>query len=307
MRTIIISCLVMLLLPLMAQLPMVKKGTLIRVENFDSKYVEPRNVDIWLPPDYTFHKKYPVLYMHDGQMLYDPAVTWNKQTWDVDDVAVKLIAEMKIREFIIVGIWNSGKTRHSDYFPQKPFGLLTKKQQSSVYSSVRSNESSVFYEERIASDNYLKFMVEELKPYIDKTFSTLSTMENTFIAGSSMGGLISIYAICEYPDVFGGAACLSTHWPGIFTLENNPIPEVFLKYLRRHLPDHQNHKIYFDYGTETLDAMYPQIQKNVDKVMKRKGFTQQNWITMEFSGEDHSEKAWNKRFHLPLLFLLGKQ
>ena len=74
---------------------------------------------------------------------------------------------------------------------------------------------------KIQSDNYLKFLVKELKPFIDSSFSTLKDQQNTFIAGSSMGGLISMYAICEYPLVFGGAACLSTHWPGIFTMINN--------------------------------------------------------------------------------------
>ena len=79
----------------------------------------------------------------------------------------------------------------------------------------------------VQSDAYLKFLVTELKPFIDSTFSVATDRSNTFIAGSSMGGLISMYAVCEYPAVFGGAACLSTHWPGIFTAENNPIPEAF--------------------------------------------------------------------------------
>ncbi len=156
------------------------------------------------------------------------------------------------------------------------------------------------------SDNYLKFIVTELKPYIDKFYPTRKGRKDTFIAGSSMGGLISLYAICEYPEVFGGAACLSTHWPGIFAIDNNPVPGAFVNYLQNHLPDSKNHKIYFDYGDQTLDAMYPPLQKQVDEVMMAKGFKDKNWITRYFPGENHSEIAWNKRLDIPLLFLLKK-
>lgn len=124
--------------------------------------------------------------------------------------------------------------------------------------------------------------------------------------GSSMGGLISLYAICEYPDVFGAAACLSTHWPGIFTMENNPIPEAFYRYLENNLPDPRKNKIYFDFGTATLDAMYPPLQAEVDKIMIKKGFSSGSWQTLKFEGEDHSEKAWKKRLPIPLTFLFGK-
>jgi enterochelin esterase-like enzyme len=119
-----------------------------------------------------------------------------------------------------------------------------------------------------------------------------------------MGGLISIYAICEYPNVFGGAACISTHWPGIFTSDNNPFPAAFTNYLQKHLPKPNTHKLYFDYGDQTLDAMYPPLQKNVDEVLKAKGFSAKNWITKYFPGADHSEKSWNKRLDIPLVFLL---
>jgi enterochelin esterase-like enzyme len=145
-----------------------------------------------------------------------------------------------------------------------------------------------------------------LKPLIDKKYSVHRDKKHTFIAGSSMGGLISMYAICEYPNVFGGAACLSTHWPGIFTVENNPIPEAFYNYLKTNLPNPKNHRIYFDYGTATLDAMYEPLQLKVDEVMKAKGYNSLNWSTNKFEGEDHSEKAWQKRLHIPLEFLLGK-
>ena len=122
-----------------------------------------------------------------------------------------------------------------------------------------------------------------------------------------MGGLISLYALCEYPKVFGGAACLSTHWTGIYQLKNNPIPETFFNYLKTYLPKPQNHKIYFDYGNKTLDSLYPTLQKRVDIIMMEKGFTDKNWITKSFPGKDHSEKAWRERVHIPLEFLLKEE
>lgn len=286
-------------------IPEVSSGKIERIENFNSKFVTKRNIDIWLPDGYSETKKYSVLYMHDGQMLYDAATTWNKQSWEVDEVVSKLFSENKINEIIVVGIWNGDKTRHVDYFPQKPFESLTKIQQDSLYNANRSNGSSVF-NGKVKSDDYLKFIVKELKPYIDKNFLVYKDRKHTFIAGSSMGGLISMYAICEYPKVFGGAACISTHWPGIFSLKNNPIPDAFYTYLNSNLPNPKTHRIYFDYDTETLDGMYEPLQLKVDEILKTKGFDSSNWITKKFQGDDHSEKAWNKRLHVPIEFLFKK-
>lgn len=223
-------------------IPKVENGTVVRIENLISNYVPKRNIDVWLPLDYNSNKKYAVLYMHDGQMLFDPLTTWNKKSWLMQESITKLIKENKIKEVIVVGIWNGGERRHSEYFPQKPFEMLSLDQKASIKEAVRKNNSSIFNNYEISSNNYLKFIVEELKPYIDKNFSTNTNASNTFIAGSSMGGLISMYAICEYPNVFGGAICMSTHWPGIFEMENNPIPGAFIQYLNANLPNAQNHK-----------------------------------------------------------------
>lgn len=287
--------------------PKVSSGTIERIENFQSKYVTARNIDVWLPKNYSSKNKYSVLYMHDGQMLFDSSTTWNKQEWQVDEVLSKLIDENKIEDVIVVGIWNGGKTRHTDYFPQKPFENLSKVQQDSIYNAQRSSGQSVFQGLKINSDNYLKFIVKELKPIIDKKYSIYKDKNHTFIAGSSMGGLISMYAICEYPKIFGGAACISTHWPGVFYTEKNPIPAQFFQYLKKNLPNPKCHKIYFDFGTATLDAMYESYQIEVDKIMSQKGYSSSNWITQKFEGEDHNEQAWAKRLHIPITFLISKK
>lgn len=287
-----------------AQIPTPSSGRIVRTENFDSKYVPARNVDVWLPDNYTTTKKYAVLYMHDGQMLFDSSITWNKQEWGVDETLTQLMQQNKIRDCIVVGIWNGGKSRHPEYFPQKPFEALSKEDQKLVYNAYRSGGQSIFSGLAIASDNYLKFLVEELKPFIDKTYSTKTDASNTFTAGSSMGGLISLYALCEYPAVFGGAACLSTHWPGLLSMENNPVPAVFFSYLKQHLPSPKQHRIYFDHGTETLDSMYASLQLQVDAIMKQKKYKSSQWISRSWPGQDHSEKSWRSRLEVPVTFLL---
>lgn len=301
---LIVFCMVLSNLIFSQEIPEVSFGRIERIENFQSQFVTPRTIDVWLPEDYSPTKKYAVLYMHDGQMLYDASQTWNKQAWEVDEVLAKLHAENKIQDIIVVGIWNGGATRHSDYFPQKAFELLPEKQQDSIYSLERS-PGVKYFNGRVTSDNYLKFMVQELKPLIDVKYAVHTSKEHTFVAGSSMGGLISMYAICEYPSVFGGAACISTHWPGIFQVENNPIPTAFYRYLEKHLPNPKEHRIYFDFGTATLDALYEPLQKEVDAIMLQKGYNVNNWLTKKFEGENHSEMAWQKRLHFPFVFLFG--
>jgi len=289
-----------------SQTPSVSSGSIVRYEQFASNYITPRNVDVWLPKNYNPKNKYQVLYMHDGQMLFDSTHTWNHAEWGVDETLTKLIAEKEIKPCIVVGIWNAGLERHADYFPQKPFESLSASQQDSLYNANRANGNSVFNQIKVHSDAYLKFVVEELKPFIDAKYSTWTDREHCVVAGSSMGGLISLYAICEYPEVFGGAACMSTHWPGVFGTENNPIPDAFFSYMKKHLPNAASHKIYFDYGNQTLDAMYPPLQQKADAIMIAKGYTKASWQTLFFPGENHSEGAWSKRLHLPILFLMKK-
>jgi len=305
--SIIIFCITSTLVIGQKPVSKVASGTLQRFADFPSKHVAPRNVDVWLPEGYNSKKRYAVLYMHDGQMLFDSASTWNHQEWGVDETMSKLLKEKKIRQSIVVGVWNIPELRRREYGPQKPFGYLSAADQQMVAAEKDPRTQQSVLGEGLLSDNYLKFLVTELKPFVDSVFSTRPDRKNTFVAGSSMGGLISMYAICEYPEVFGGAACLSTHWVGpIFRAENNPVPAAFMAYLKDHLPTPKTHKIYFDHGTTTLDALYPPFQKQADEVMRSKGFSNKNWMTRAFEGKDHSEKAWAERLDVPLFFLLKK-
>jgi predicted alpha/beta superfamily hydrolase len=299
----IINIIVLQNLQAQTQAPRASSGRIVHLEQFPSQWIIPRNIDIWLPEGYHDSIRYAVLYMHDGQMLFDSTITWNRQSWQIDETVSGWLKTPLIKKCIVVGIWSNGKSRHADYFPQKPFEKLTDVEKDSINQQL-TQSGRTMHSFVPNADNYLKFIVEELKPYIDRHYSVRRDYKNTFIAGSSMGGLISWYALCEYPNVFGGAACLSTHWPGTFTLKNNPIPTVLLEYINTHLPPSGDHLLYFDCGDQTLDALYPEIQRRVDKIMIEKGYDSDNWMTRYFPGEDHSERAWSSRFFLPLIFLL---
>ncbi|SFD00303.1 Predicted hydrolase of the alpha/beta superfamily [Algibacter lectus] len=277
-------------------------GSLLRYNLIESQYIKPRPVDVWLPEGYSESKTYAVLYMHDGQMLFDSTTSWNNQEWKVDEWASKLIETNKVKDFIVVAIHNLNGQRWQDLFPEKSFSNLSEADQDLI-----NKQSNAIKEgSDLNGDNYLKFLVEELKPLVDAQFSVYTNKENTFVMGSSMGGLMSMYAICEYPEVFSGAACLSTHWEGANPIDNNPLPEAIFKYLEAYAPNPENHKIYFDYGTETLDAYYPKFTPEINRILKARGYTSDNSANLEFKGADHSENSWNKRLDIPLTFLLKK-
>ncbi|GAB4342321.1 MAG: alpha/beta hydrolase-fold protein [Flammeovirgaceae bacterium] len=285
---------------LFAQKPQVSAGKLDFYENFPSKLVKPRNIAVWLPENYSPKKKYAVLYMHDGQNLFDSTITFNKQEWGIDETISKLQKEGIIKECIVVGIWNT-TYRRQEYYPAKAFYNIPKHWQDSLLIDMGADKKT-----QPLSDNYLSFIVSELKPFIDKNYSTKTNRKNTFISGSSMGGLISLYAICEYPKIFGGAACISTHWAGSVYRNKPEIANGFIEYMKKYLPSPKTHKIYFDYGTETLDAWYKPYQLLADEVMKQKGFNTKNWMTKEFVGAEHNEKSWQERFDIPARFILKK-
>ena len=280
-----------------------KPGTIKRIFSFQSTYVDPREINIWIPGDFDTTQKYAVIYMHDGQMLFDSTTTWNKQEWKVDETMNKLLRENKIINAIVVGIWNNNEYRSAEYVPQSIFKRIP----AQIKNSLEIN----YFKSKPRSDDYLRFLVHELKPYIDSNYPTLSDPAHTFIMGSSKGGLISLYAICEYPQIFGGAACISTDW--VLTIPQSQseekqfnLPATFRDYLDESLPSPHDHRIYFDFGSATLDSFYKPHQVLVDSIMARHGYTLDNWETKEFTGEDHSEVAWARRLHIPLEFLLGK-
>ncbi|WP_395622910.1 alpha/beta hydrolase [Sphingomonas daechungensis] len=280
-------------------------GTLVELGSVQSRYSDPRRVTVWLPDSYRPNgPRHAVLYMHDGQNLFDPETGYGGSEWKVDEALDRLIREKKVRPTIVIAIWNTPK-RLREYVPSKAFGRLP----AQYMDRVRG-----LYGGDPLSDGYLRFIVEELKPAIDKRFRVKTDRANTAIMGSSMGGLISLYAIDEYPKVFGGAGMLSTHWPlflpadggkSISDDEYEIVSSAFESYLTAALPIPNTHRLYFDHGSETLDAIYARYQKRIDAVVAKRGYRRdRNWISRNFPGQAHNEASWASRVEIPLQFLL---
>ncbi|MEA3081852.1 MAG: uncharacterized protein QOD54_1520 [Sphingomonadales bacterium] len=282
----------------------VSAGTIVDLGVLKSKYADPRRVVVWLPPNYSARgPKYAVLYMHDGQNLFDKATAGYGMEWEIDEHLSQLIADKKVRPTIVVGIWNTPK-RLQEYVPSKAFSGLPNDYRAKVRA---------LYGGDPLSDGYLKFIVRELRPMIDKRFNVKTDRANTAIMGSSMGSLISLYAIDEYPRIFGAAGMMSTHWPlfikpdgqSVSQDEYEVVSSAFERYLAQALPDPRTHRLYFDYGSETLDAIYKQYQDRVDRVVAKRGYRQgANWLTKSFPGQKHNEISWASRVDIPLQFLL---
>lgn len=277
-----------------SQEPQVSRGTLTMYHNFPSTYLEPRTIRVWTPEGYPDQAPYDVLYMHDGQMLYDSAVAWNHQEWGVDEVMQQLLDSGLIRPTIVVGI-DFGSDRIAEYSPDE------------VADYLPAGES-LYAEGTPMGNRYLDFLVHELRPFIDTTYAVATGPEHTYVLGSSCGGLISSYAICRHPEVFGGAACLSTHCTFSHIRNRDPRPqsmEAYLRFLHDRLPEANTRLIYFDCGDETLDQNYLAMFGRMDTTITALGYDSAHYRHLLFPGAAHTETDWQNRLHIPLQFLLG--
>jgi enterochelin esterase-like enzyme len=281
------------------QKPNASVGSIDFIPALSSRFVDARSIAIWLPRGYSPHKKYKVIYLQDGQNLFDSSTTWNHQEWGVDEHLQQLIDSKQIEPCIAVGIWNNGSKRHIEYFPQKPFESLDHQFQDSLIHQAKRNAETPMFAGEIISDNYLLFLTKELIPYVEQRYSVSHKAKDRIIAGASMGGLISWYAALKYPRIFGNAACFSTHWPGIWPADD-PKKKIFQTFLN-HAQSHPSKKTrwYFDHGTAGLDQYYDAYQKAMDAVyMKNPHFK-----SLVFEGFDHSEMAWSHHFEQAIIHL----
>ena len=256
-----------------------------------SNFVPARTVQVWLPPDYATSKaRYPVLYLHDGQNVYDTPSPFSGKSWEVHRALDRLIAANTVRPAILVAVWNTDN-RLGEYMPQAAVPKIGAKGDP---GSADLFKKLPVERAKIVGDAYVKFLVRELKPLIDRRYRTLRGSKDTMLMGSSMGGLISAYAVSRYPKVFGAAACLSTSWP---------IGDGFAeRWYEAHLPP-KTARLYFDYGTGTNDGAIEPFQRKLDAAAGPRGG---NWISRAFPGAEHSERAWQARVDVPLTFLLGR-
>jgi predicted alpha/beta superfamily hydrolase len=230
----------------------------------------PRDIVVWLPPDYDKNRaeRYPVIYAHDGQNLFDPSTSSFGVDWQLDETADSLIRADKIKRVIIVGIYCT-EDRSADYsYGQK-------------------------------GEAYMNFIVNKLKPFIDSTYRTLPDRNNTITWGSSMGGLISLMLVWQHSDVFSKAACFSPAFK---------IDELdYTGYLKSYKGPKKDIKLYIDDGGIDLEErLLPGIKETL-KLLDSMGYKEGKDITFfEDKKAEHNEAAWAKRAYMPLELFLGR-
>jgi enterochelin esterase-like enzyme len=248
------------------------------IRDFPSANVAPRTISVYVPDGLKPGERLPVVYMHDGQNLFDPATAFGGNEWRVDE-AVKGRA-------IVVGAWNTG-ARWQEYAPQAVVERLP--------DAIRAKAPGA-----PLADAYLRFLVEELKPHIDRTYPTKADRANTLIMGSSMGGLISLYALGTYPQTFSRAAALSAHWPT--GMPGDIPPDVLARaYADWGRTVRWEGPAYVDRGDQALDSSYGPYAAAIEPALAGTGL---QGIVCRYPGTGHDERAWAARLDVPLAFLL---
>lgn len=227
-----------------------------------------RRVWIYLPPDYsTTEKRFPVLYMQDGQNVFDDLTSFAGE-WSVDETLDSISNHSK--EMIVVAVDHGGEKRINEYCP---------------YDMEKYGKGE--------GGMYVDFLVKTLKPYVDKNYRTGKNKKNTFIAGSSMGGLISLYAVLKYPKVFGGAGVFSpAFWVG---------PKIFDDIKTQ--GSKVNSKIYFYCGGQEGETMQPDTEKAFAEMRK---VSNSKMVCIVRPDGKHSESMWREEFPLFYLWLTEK-
>ena len=251
---------------------------------YSSSLGDSRTIMVYLPPDYENEEdSYPVLYLHDGQNVFDSATSFGGSEWEVDETAERLITEGRIKKIIIVGIYNS-KDRDDEYTPSVDFS--------------EGSGGKVEY--------YANFIIDELKPFIDSNYRTLTSASDTAIMGSSLGGLCSLYLGWQYPHIFSMAGVIS---PSLWWDDRD-----IIKAIQEDEDFEGPEKIWLDIGTcegdeedeedETKDPV--ENTRWLAEVLLEKGYVlNESLFYLEAEGADHSEMAWSERVEQILLALFG--
>ena len=260
-------------------------GTLVYWQDVESKFLAAkRNVEVWLPPGYDDdpERRYRVIYMSDGENLFDPRIANTGVDWGIDEAMMRGVEAGRFEPAIVVAAWST-ELRSEEYSPWQ------------------------------GAPQYAHFLIEELMPRINARFRALAGAENTFVMGSSMGGLLSYYLVKNHPDAFSACGCVSSHFAlsdASFTSIAN-VDADQTPYIVRDIADGASvpagTRFYFDYGTETMDATYEEDHKPVREWLLGQGLTEgQDFKMREYEGAAHTEAAWRARVGDQLDWLLGE-
>ena len=264
------------------------KGQLVYWTDVPSRFLGPtRNVEVWLPPGYDTDptRRYPVLYMHDGQNLFDPRIANTGTDWGVDEAITRLVEQGTIPPVIVVGAWNTSE-RLREYSPWD------------------------------GAPGYARFLVEELMPRVNREFRTLTGPGHTGVMGSSLGGLLSFYLVTRHPDVFGACGCESTS----FQLSEAVIARFLPTAVSSSQPDTTPYiirdiangfqappgiRMRFDYGS-LEDSSFTPAHQAVRRWLLGQGLVEgRDFVVRQYAGARHNEASWRARLEDPLRFMFG--
>jgi len=232
-----------------------------------------RDIVVWLPPDYATSpsRRYPVLYMGDGQNLFNLETSFlPDQEWRVDEIATALIEAKLVEPLIVVGVYNAGVDRANEYLPTR----------------VQNNGGRV--------DRFGRFLVEEVKPMIDRTYRTKTGPGDTGLAGSSFGGIMTLSVGLQHPNVFGKLAAIS---PSVWWDDRHVLKMVGT------LPRKTRQKVWIDIGTEEGDVNVRNTALLRDRFVAKGWRDGKDLAFVTDRGAKHNENAWAGRMDAILMWL----
>ena len=272
-------------------------GRFLEYEHVAATGLPEQRLTIWLPPGYDKGKRrYPVLYMHDGHNLYDPAKSNFNKVWAADKAMLAAVKSGKVEPHIIIGVWAPGRDRYRQYLPQTIYQTASGTPRAAMDAMI---------EGPVISDAYLAWLAGPLKQWVDASFRTRPGRDDTAIMGSSMGGLMSCYAFLERAETYGRAGCVSSHWPAADPTKVGPAnPELIALWdgwFAARLGQPNGRRVWMDHGTATLDAFYAPYQQKIDARFAASGWQRgRDWESKVYEGAEHEENAWARR--LPEVF-----
>lgn len=277
------------------RIPIFNNDTLIRHHFVAYKDLPARFVDVWLPKASGSDGSLALLLAQDGQNIFDPSTAYGGQSWEMHLAVQKIRDSSRIGSTMVVGIWNSAN-RFNEYLPMT--ALLGMDPQDKVLLEAERKANP-------KSDQYAEWISQVLMPYLTEHYPITTNPDQRFLIGSSMGGLISVYLLAQLPELFGGAMCLSTHWP--LSLQTNKLSfsEPYRRWLLEQMPVLQYKKLYMDYGDQTLDSFYAIHQQAFDADWQSHTAFPTNYRSLFFKQAAHNEASWRQRLNIPLQYMLA--
>lgn len=264
---------------------MERTGRIDRIAPTPSKYVAPREVQVWLPPGYEndTSRRYPVLYLHDGQVMFDAAFAGAE--WQVDETAQQLVTAGTVTPFIVVAVANT-RDRMDEYTPT---ASLLPAERTGLREARRMGGGAA---------KYADYLIRELKPMIDRRYRTLPEAASTATGGSSLAGLLSLWLALHHHEVFGAALVVSPSvwWDDQFVLRDAAsVP----------LPASARPRLWLDIGTAEGAEALP-VMRNLRDTLTRRGWGADTLRYLEAPGATHDEASWALRVEGMLRFLYAK-